>query len=218
MKNNSLYNNECLNNAEKLFYVVSRDGSRTYLTDKQAVSNWCFKEKIGNNWNDKDYLNHLVKYTNRDASIFFWYWQKEVYGKDCDPSISYIVYDRFDRVINSTTVRKWHDSFPYRHLQMSFIRRRSYFEPDFIFRKTPVPYTGLYGGWIYKRRSFKSVLAEHKRYDEDSKHVRIRNRFKTAGLGRFPNNWDDINTSLAKNRSRSWKDKKIKKQWMKHLS
>lgn len=81
----------------------------------------------------------------------------------------------------------------------------------FRFRIDPVPYIGgrhsYYGGY----KSPKMRKRERSLYYEHSKLVKMR-----KSLCAMPDPWDDVQRGDVGSR-KGWKDKKIKRQWMKDI-
>lgn len=82
-------------------------------------------------------------------------------------------------------------------------------KPTFDFRKSPVPYTGLHGfSFWYKRPSMRkrerSLWYEHKAFVRPARQP-----------NHMPDPWNDEERADIRSR-KSWKNKKIRKQWMKN--
>ena len=122
-----------------------------------------------------------------------------------------IIYDEWDVIVNLGDIRqgiKEYKELPPKKRKQSYWTIQYYKKHSFVFRKEPVP--GISNGrWARSKwRGNKNYLASL----QETIHLfpcdgRTRSRIKDLTL------WDDRYRST----SRSWKRKKIKKQWMKRL-
>lgn len=82
----------------------------------------------------------------------------------------------------------------------------------FIFRSDPVPFLSIKSAPYNWKSYYKNpkVLQEKRLFYKYKKYVRLKRRPVN-----LPNTYDDIDRGDIKTR-KSWKNKKIRKQWMKH--
>lgn len=82
---------------------------------------------------------------------------------------------------------------------------------SFRYRMDPVPYSWVYHGWFRNWYKRPKTTQERRWSFADSQYIRVKRI-----CWNLPNTWDDRKRGDIGTR-RSWKNKKIKKQWMKNL-
>lgn len=123
-----------------------------------------------------------------------------------EPYERFVVRDKFGSVFSSNEILNGIVDRNYKKYKgWWFLRRHNY-----IYRQTPVPYTGKRRGYFkyyYKRPK----TTQEKRWSYGYENF-VRGKRRSPNL---PDSWGDRLRGDFRSR-RSWKNKKIKKQWMKN--
>ena len=201
------------------YYIVNREGNYWEYDDLDSIMKFLNYNdnhlRYGNSFNnvryDKDYWN---RYFNNLEQYYY--------------TIEYIIMDKYNRIVPFSEIAEayvkykieeatrekgvpytmWHEI----KLETIFYTWRGI---GYTYRYDPVPKVSK------NRRQFGhgcrcyNNLQERKRYYDDSKYCKIRKK-KGVNNGTINISWLDLPKSRVVNSSKTWKLKKIKKQWMKN--
>jgi hypothetical protein len=147
------------------------------------------------------FVTERIVTTFRDWPVRWDRWWK--FG---EPYERFVVRDKFGSAFSSNEIlNDLIDRNYERYKGWWFLRKHNY-----VFRQTPVPRTGKRKGYFkyyYKRPK----TTQEKRWSYADKEF-VRGKRRAPNL---PDSWDDFIRGDIKTR-KSWKSKKIKKQWMKN--
>jgi len=147
-----------------------------------------------------------IGHTHNDTYLYY-----EDFYKLCNREYRYVywvIVDKRYRVVPKEKLLNIKNSEPESTDESPCYKRWVAKRHDFIYRRTPVPFTGarIRGKYGY-HRSFSTTNERRQSFACDKKYVRAK-----RNCTNIPNAWDDFPRSL----SRSWKDNtKKRKQWMK---
>jgi len=144
--------------------------------------------------------------TFRDWPNVSW-WRSWVIG---EPYERFVVRDKFGSVFSSNEVQN--DFFNTRRIQTQYKKWSwSWIIHNFVYRKTPVPFTSRSRGYFKSYYKCPKTTQERKWSFADREYVRGKRRGHM-----LPNTWDDRPRGDIDNR-KCWKNKNIRRQWMKNL-
>jgi len=151
------------------------------------------------------FIERHVVTTFRDwPDVKWWGWWRlgESYER-------FVVRDKFGSVFSPNEILN--DFTSNRHMKL-YGWSWKYFKikNDFIYRQTPVPWTGNRRGYFKSYYKFPKTTQERKWSYAYGEYVRGKRRGHI-----LPNTWDDRLRGDVDNR-KCWKNKKIKRQWMKN--
>jgi hypothetical protein len=181
-------NMQMLDSEEALIRWFAGRNSSVFWSKKKTNSLF---DEIAMNWNDTK--THAV-----------WDQNHSHYVMKKEPR-TLMVFDEYDRIIDP---RKFKDQILNYEFSYGNFRYRRYGEYEF--RRGPVP--GIHRRTYHRSSYYRRVKTTQERRIAVDRQIRsyIRGRRNFRSL---PSSWDEIPREI----DHSWKAKKIKKQWMKHL-
>ena len=200
------------------YYIVSREGKYWEFDSWDMVMKTIIKRDIyyrmGTSFKETRY-----KFYSNFEDIYYL-------------EVNFIIMDKYDRVVsfsrvkdnynwyvkllekeNKQTYRMWNgfkvlrDNIPWIYSKYRNIKWR--------YREDPVPGVNNKQWGFCNFYKTSCNLQEKKRYFEDSNYCKIRKRHGYS-YNSFFDPWSDVPKSRSMNSSKTWKLKKIKKQWMKN--
>jgi hypothetical protein len=148
------------------------------------------------------FIRERIVTTFRDWPINWYRWWK--YN---EPYERFVVRDKFGSVFSSNEILNDFIDRNYKKRKGWWFLRKY----DYVYRQTPVPHTGR-RRWYFRSYYKHPKTTQEKRQGYEYKEF-IRGKRHPANL---PDVWEDHPRGDVRSR-KSWKNKKIKRQWMKNL-
>lgn len=190
------------------YYVYNLSSQRVQFFDSEnALIRWFALQNKNVYWSKKktnSLFEEVAMNWNDTKSTVIWNQEHSRYVTS-KTQRNLMVFDEFNRIIDP---RKFKDKILNYEFSYGSYRYKKY--GNYEFRRGPVP--GIHKSTRHRGSYYRRIRTTQERriaIDKDVlPYIRGKRTFRN-----LPNTWDEI----PRNVDHSWKSKKIKKQWMKHL-